>query len=417
MSKVIAVIGILATLTSIGMRASDWPQFRGPTGQGISEEEDVPLEWSESRHIVWKKPLPGLGWSSPVVADGRVWLTVAVEDTSNTSLRAMAFDVATGTTIVDKEVFRIRRSPLLNAKNSFASPTPVVERDRVYVHFGSDGTAALTTSGDIVWTAKYSVETQHGNGGSPIVYGDLLIFNCDGFDAAYVIALDKKTGKQKWRMHRREPWSQAYSTPLIIRVGNQDQVMSVGAFRATAYDPLTGKEIWRVSYGDGFSNVPRPVYGNGLVFIATGFQEPSMIAVRADGAGDVTKTHLAWQANRGAPHTPSPILVDGALYVVSDAGILSCLDARTGRLLWQQRLGGNYSASPVYAGGRIYFQSEEGVTTVIAAAPAFRKLATSTLEGVMFASLAVSNGSIFIRTDSSLYRIGQSFTPPFHRTF
>lgn len=389
--------------------ASDWPEFRGPTGQGISQEAGLPLDWSESRNVVWKTDLPGLGWSSPVVAGGRVWLTSAVTGSSSTSLRVMAFDVATGRTIVDKEVFSIRRSQLLNPKNSFASPTPIVEGNRVYVHFGNDGTAAVTTAGDVVWTAKkYRVEMQHGSGGgSPVLYRDLLIFNADGYDEAYVVALDKHTGKEVWQTYRRAPWSQAYSTPLIVRVGDRDQLISVGAYRATAYEPLSGKEIWRVSYDDGFSNVPRPVFGHGLVYIATGFQEPSMIAVRADGAGDVTKTHLAWSTTRGAPHTPSPILVGDELYFVSDLGIASCVDARTGELRWQQRLGGNYSASPVYADGRIYFQNEEGTTTVIAPGPGFKKLASSTLDGLMLATMAVADKSIFIRTNEALYRIGQ----------
>jgi outer membrane protein assembly factor BamB len=402
-----AIVLMFVVLGWGAAHASDWPEFRGPTGQGISTEHGLPLEWSESRNVVWKTDLPGLGWSSPVVADGRVWLTVAVTGPSATSLRVMAFDVATGRAIVDKEAFNIRKSRLLNAKNSFASPTPIVEGNRVYVHFGNEGTAALTTAGDVVWTSnKHRVETQHGDGGSPVLYRDLLIFNCDGYDEAYVVALDKHTGKQVWQTFRRAPWSQAYSTPLVVRVADRDQLISVGAFRATAYDPLSGKEIWRVGYEDGFSNVPRPVFGHGLVYIATGFQEPSMIAVRADGAGDITRTHIAWSTNRGAPHTPSPILVGAELYFVSDAGIASCVDARTGALRWQQRLGGNYSASPVSAEGRIYFQSEEGVTTVIAAAPVFKKLAANALDGLMLASLAVADKSIFIRTDSALYRIG-----------
>ena len=178
-----------------------------------------------------------------------------------------------------------------------------------------------------MWKTKLSYESQHGAGGSPIVYGDLLIFSCDGHDAAFVVALDKRTGKVRWKTNRRQPADQAYTTPLVIRVGDRDQVVSVGAYRAAAYDPATGKEIWRVSYADGFSNVPRPVYGHGLVYIATGFQQPALIAVRADGTGDVTKTHVAWTLRRGAPLTPSPLLVGDELYVVSDGGIASCLDA------------------------------------------------------------------------------------------
>ena len=198
---------------------------------------------------------------------------------------------------------------------------------------------------------------------------------------------------------------QAYSTPLVIRVGDRDQLVSVGAYRAAAYDPDTGREIWRVGYADGFSNVPRPVFANGLVYIATGFQEPSLIAVRPDGTGDVTRTHVAWTLRRSAPHTPSPLAVGDELYVVSDIGIATCLDGRTGETLWRERLGGNYSASPVFADGRIYFLSEEGVATVLAPGKTFRKLAANQLDGATLASMAIANGSIFIRTDSALYRL------------
>ena len=241
-----------------------------------------------------------------------------------------------------------------------------------------------------------------------MLYGDLLILNCDGSDEAFVVALDKRTGKTRWKTSRRQPWDQAYTTPLVIRVGERDQLVSVGAYRAGAYDPQTGKEIWRVSYADGFSNVPRPVYGNGLVYIATGFQQPSLLAVRPDGAGDVTKTHVAWTLRRAAPLTPSPLLVDGELYVVNDGGIASCLDAKTGETYWQQRLGGEHSASPVLVDGRIYFLNEEGVATAISPGKAFRRLATSTLDGATLASMAVSGGSIFIRTDTHVYRIGKT---------
>ena len=387
--------------------AEDWPQFRGPGGQGHSAEQGLPLEWSESRNVIWKTPVPGLGWSSPVVAGGRVWLTTATDEPRPMSLRAIAFDVETGREVVNVEVFQIR-GPLLNPKNSHASPTPIVEGDRVYVHFGMNGTAALTTSGEIVWKTQLPYASQHGSGGSPVLYGDLLIVSCDGHDAAYVVALDKRTGKIRWKTPRRRPFDQAYTTPLVIRVGDQDQVVSIGAYRAAAYDPQSGKEIWRVSYPqeDGFSNVPRPVYGHGLVYIATGFQQPVLIAVRVDGKEDVTKTHVAWTLRRSVPYTPSPLLVGEELYLVSDIGIATCLDAKTGEIRWQQRLGGNFSASPVFADGRIYFLNEQGITTVLATGKEFRRLATNSLDGWTFASMAISNGAIFLRSDSSLYRIG-----------
>jgi outer membrane protein assembly factor BamB len=398
-------------LASCVLTAQEWPAFRGPGGQGHSTERHLPIEWSESRNLVWKSPITGSGWSSPVVAGGRVWITAAVEN-RDVSLRAMAFDVETGREVVNVEVFRLRSLREINPKNSWASPTPIVEGDRVYVHFGADGTAALTTTGEIVWKTRFDYESQHGAGGSPILHGDLLILSCDGHDAAFVVAVDKKTGKVRWKTNRRSPADQAYTTPLAIRVGEQDQVVSVGAFRTTAYDPANGKEIWRVSYADGFSNVPRPVFGQGLVFIATGFQQPALIAVRPDGTGDVTKSHLAWTLQRGAPFTPSPLLVGEELYVLNDGGILTVVNATTGTVVWQMRLGGTFSASPVFADGRIYLSSEQGLTTVIAPGREFRRLASNPLEGSLLASMAVANGSIFLRSDTHVYRIADASKAP-----
>jgi outer membrane protein assembly factor BamB len=398
---------LLLLLSSVTIGAEDWPQFRGPTGQGHSSESDLPFEWSETRNVVWKIPVPGRGWSSPVVAAGRIWLTTSVEDREPASLRALAYDAVTGRELVNVEVFQHRIGTYLNLKNSYASPTPIVEGDQVFVHFGAFGTAALTTAGEIIWKTRLPYESQHGNGGSPTLYKDLLIISCDGADQAYVIALERNTGKVRWKTSRRNPWDQAYSTPLVIRVGDMDQIISVGAYRVTTYDPDSGKEIWRVDYKDGFSNVPRPVYGHGLVYIATGFQEPSLLAILVGGSGNVTQTHVAWQLQRAAPHTPSPLLVGNELYVVSDLGVATCLNAVTGQTYWIQRLGGNYSASPLYADGRIYFQSEEGVATVIAPGREFQRLARNFLDEATLASIAVSNGSLFIRAESHLYRIAR----------
>ena len=325
------LLGFLLVCHQAAIFAEDWPQFRGPGGQGHSSETGLPIQWSESKNVTWKVPVPGRGWSSPVVARGRVWLTTAAPVQRGTSLRLMAFELETGKQALDVEVFRLRSSELQNAKNSHASPTPIVAGERVYVHFGAEGTAAVSVAGDILWKTRLTYQTQHGNGGSPELAGDLLIVSCDGFDESYVVALDTRTGKTRWRTDRRQPYSQAYSTPLSIRVGDSNQLISPGAFNAFAYDTKTGKEIWRVNYGDGFSNVPRPVYAAGLVFITTGFHQPSLLAIRPDGKGDVTKTHIAWKLSRGAPLTPSPIVAGSEIYVVSDNGIASCLDARTGR--------------------------------------------------------------------------------------
>ncbi|HYU78545.1 MAG TPA: PQQ-binding-like beta-propeller repeat protein [Vicinamibacterales bacterium] len=405
MTRVLSALAIAIVAIVREGSAQEWPQFRGPTGQGHATASSLPIEWGESRNVVWKTAVPGLGWSSPVIGGGRVWLTSATGD-RDISLRALAFDVDTGREAVNVEVFRIKSPREINPKNSWASPTPVLEGDRVYVHFGADGTAALTSTGEIVWRTKFPYESQHGAGGSPIVYNDLLIFSCDGSDAAFVVALDKNTGKVRWKTNRRYPADQAYTTPLAISVAGRDQVVSIGAFRVGSYDPATGKEIWRASYADGFSNVPRPVYGHGLVYIATGFQEPSLLAVKPDGTGDVTRTHIAWELRRGAPLTPSPILVADELYVLNDGGILSCLDAQSGTIRWQQRLGGTYSASPIFADGRLYFSSEQGTTTVIVPGREFRRVATNTLDGAILASIGVANGSLFVRTDTHLYRIG-----------
>ena len=399
----------LCTVSLAVVYADDWPGFRGPTGQGHSAEQGLPLEWSEAHNVVWKTPVEGLGWSSPIVADGRVWLTTALTDDSDGggSLHLRGFDVETGDTLVDTEVFTIDDTSPPNPKNSLASPTPVVSGDRIYVHFGAYGTAALTTAGEVLWSKQFVYDSQHGNGGSPILYGDLLILNIDGYDTAFVVALDTETGEVRWKATRPEPISQAYSTPLLIEVGDRDEVVSIGAFRASALDPATGEEIWRVGYPEGFSNVPAPAYSqdHGIVFIATGFQQPTLLAVRVDGTGDVTPTHIAWKLGRGAPLTPSPLVVGDEIYVVGDTGIATCLDVRTGERRWRERLWGNYSASPLFADGRIYFQSEEGLTTVIEPGTTFHELARNELDGRSLATPAVSNGSIFIRTNSHLYRI------------
>jgi len=394
---------IVSFFLSIQAFAEDWPEFRGPTGQGISDERGLPLTWSESKNVKWKTAIPGKGWSSPAILGDRIWLTTATDD--GKSLRAICVDRNSGAITQNIEVFRIKNLGPMSPKNSLASPTPVLDGDRVYLHFGAHGTACLTQTGEIVWKTRLEYDNgQHGPGGSPVLYENLLIVSCDGLDIQYVVALDKLTGKTKWKKMRQG--YQAYTTPLVVRTPAGDQVISPGALRAIAYEPRTGKEIWNVRYGDGFSNVPRPVYGNGLVYICTGFQEPSMLAVRIDGRGDVTKSHVAWTLKRGVPLTPSPLLLGDELYMMNDGGIASCVDAKTGTELWRARINGNFSASPIYADGRIYFLSEEGLTVVIAPGRKFQALATNQLDGETLASMAVSGGSIFIRSRTHLYRLG-----------
>jgi len=383
--------------------ASDWPQFRGPTGQGTSDEHGLPLNWGETTNVRWKVPIPGKGWSSPVIQGDRIWLTTATEE--GKSLRAISIDRNTGAILQNVEVFRLKSAKLTNSKNSFASPTPIIDGDHVYIHFGAFGTACISQTGEILWKTRLEYDNgQHGTGGSPVLYDDLLIISCDGNDIQYVVALDKLTGKVRWKKSREG--YQAYTTPLIVKLADGDQVISPGAFRAVSYDPRNGKELWQVTYGEGFSNVPRPVYGDGLVFICTGFQQPSLLAVRIDGKGDVTKSKVAWKLDRGVPLTPSPLLVGNELYLVTDNGIATCIDAKTGKENWRARLGGNHSASPIYADGRIYFLSEEGESVVIAPGKELKHLATNQLDGRTLASMAVAGGSIFVRSETHLYRIG-----------
>jgi outer membrane protein assembly factor BamB len=360
------------------------------------------MVWSETKNVRWKTAIPGRGWSSPAIQGDRIWLTTATEE--GKSLRAISVDRNTGAIMQNVEVFRLKSMGNLNSKNSQASPTPALEGDRVYLHFGAFGTACLNQSGAIVWKTRLDYDNgQHGPGGSPVIYDDLLILSCDGQDTQYVVALDKLTGKVRWKKYREG--YQAYTTPLVVRLPAGDQVISPGAFRAVSYEPRTGKELWQVRYGDGFSNVPRPVYSDGLVFICTGFQQPSLLAVRLDGRGDVTKSHIKWTLKRGVSLTPSPLLVGEELYMVSDNGIASCLNAKSGDPNWQVRLGGNYSASPIYADGRIYFLSEEGESVVIAPGKEFKELARNQLDGPTLASMAVSGGSIFVRSQTHLYRL------------
>ncbi len=403
MPWLVSILVCLAALETAN--AQDWPGFRGPNGQGHSAAVNVPLEWNESRNVAWKATVSGRGWSSPAVSGGRAWITTAVAG-SRTSLRALAYAVETGRLAVDVEVFNVGAATLLNEKNSHASPTPIVQGDRVYVHYGALGTAALTTSGDILWRTGLPCQSEYGHGGSPLLHDGLLIVNCDGSDQAYVAALDARTGAVRWKTPRRTPGS-AYTTPVLIRTAGRDQVVSVGASSAAAYDPTTGAELWHVNHY-GSSTVPSPVYGHGLVYLASGFQSVTLLAVRTDGAGDVTATHVAWRMGRSAPLTPSPLLVGNEVYIVNDTGIATCLDAATGRRHWQQRLEGTYSASPVHADGRIYFLNEDGATTVLAPGTQFRTLATNVLNGMALASPAISSGSVFIRTASHLYRIAAS---------
>lgn len=393
---------------------ADWTEFRGPGGQGHASSMDLPVTWNGTENVRWKTPIAGDGWSSPVVKQGRVYLTTAAGngDSKDRTLQLWILDAETGHLLRAVDVFEQdgESAPDIHDKNSHASPTPILEDDRVYVHFGHQGTACLKNDGTILWrNDSIDYAPVHGNGGSPIIVDGKLIFSCDGKSDPFIIALDKSTGQELWRTPRESDASKnfSFSTPLRIDVNGQTQIISPGSNCVCAYSPSDGREIWRVNY-DGYSVVPRPVYGNGLIFISTGFNTPSVLAIRPDGEGDVTDTHVTWSSRRGAPHTPSMLLFDGQLYLISDKGVASCLDAETGEEIWRKRLGGNHSSSPLVSDGRIYCQSEEGVGIVIAAGTQFQELARNELEERSLASPAAADGALFIRTTKHLYRIQRS---------
>ena len=395
-------LSVLFVLVASVAFAGDSPQFRGPGGEGHSSETNLPLKWSDTENVRWKAEIDGLGWSTPSVVGADVWFTTATDD--GKSLRAVCLDKDSGKERHNVEVFHRDEPGKIHGKNSYASPSVLVDGEHVFVHFGKLGTACLDRNAKVIWTTEFTYNHRHGPAGSPIVVGDLLILSCDGGDVQFVTALHKQTGKEVWKTTREG--AMAYSTPLLIEVDGQPQVVSTGGEWAMGYEPQTGKEIWRFRYPKGYSNVPRPVFGQGLVFLCSGYDKPWLYAVRPNGTGDVTETHMAWKLDRGAPLNPSPLLIGEELYIVSDNGIVTCLNAKSGEQHWQQRVGGNFSASLLHADGRIYMLDENGKTYVFAPTKdEYRELAVNEVPGRSLASIAAADGSLFLRTDKAVYRL------------
>ena len=395
----------------------EWPQFRGPTGQGISAATNVPVTWSATEHVAWKVALAGAGWSSPVLSKGRLYLTKAVADSPDAggavSLHAVCLDAGKGDVLWDTEVFRPDPESLaaMHRKNSPASATPIITGERLYVHFGHMGTAALDLAGKIVWKQnEVRYAPVHGNASSPVLFNDALIFNADGASDPFVMAIDAGTGAVRWKTSRKSTAQKtfSFSTPLAIDVNGVPQVISSGSAMVGSYDPRDGREIWRVTYPEGYSVVPRPSFAHGLVFISSAFDAPVVYAIRPqDAAGDVTATNLAWTIKKGAPNTPSMVVLGDEIYFVSDAGIATCADAKTGAVHWTERLGGDFSASPTAAEGRIYFFNEAGIASVVKAGKKFELLAKNELGERTFASPAVADGALFIRSEAHLWKISR----------
>jgi outer membrane protein assembly factor BamB len=411
----LAICWVVCHFAAATIRADEWPEFRGPTGQGLAVAAELPIKWDQSIHVAWRRPIEGKGWSSPVIYQGNIYLTTAVpqseDESGEQSLRAICLNAATGKQVWNVQVFL--QSPheqtKIHTKNSFASPTPLVDGQKLYVHFGPNGTAALDLNGQLVWkTQEIQYDARHGGGGSPILSGRSLIINCDGVERPFVVALDRDSGLEIWRTYRPEvePERFSFATPLEIDVQGQRQVVSPGSSVACSYAPDTGREIWHVRYPKKWSIIPRPVFAHGLVYVCTGYEGPAeILAIRPDGMGDVTDTHVAWRSKEYVPHTPSPLIVDDKLFLLSDEGVASCRDALSGKLHWRKRLGGNYSSSPIYANGRVYFPSEEGECVVVAADAEFAELARNDLGEQTLASYAVGDGALFVRTAEHLYRI------------
>lgn len=428
-------IGVLSTVAS----ASEWRRFRGPDGQGHAEAKNLPVVWSETENVVWKTAVPGRGWSSPVFADGVIWLTAAVETplsgeelnkarskklafnpmakemslVASVSLRAVSIDAATGKLLSDDELLNAKDPPAIHTLNTYASPTPILDGNLLLCHFGELGTLCFDTQAKkVMWQKLLPASYSVGVGSSPIVHGDLMIVPCDGTDKQYVVALNKTTGDEVWKTKRPKmsgflgDFHKSYCTPLVVKVQDKDQVVIPGAQWVAAYEPDTGKEIWRVRHGEGFSNAPCPVVAGDLVCICTGFMKPEVIAIRMDGTGDVTKSHVAWRISKQAPTMPSPVVVGHEIYMVNDQGVATCSNTSDGIPLWTKRIAGKYSSSPLFADGKIYFSSHEGKTTVITPGSEYKEVAVNNLDGQLMASPAVYEESLLLRSGTHLYRIG-----------
>lgn len=403
------VQGILSLLFCLApARGEDWPEFRGAKGDGVYNGK-LPTEWGPDKNVAWKAAIPGQGWSSPILWKGKLYLTTGVKGKDDLhELRALCIDAASGKIDWDVKVFD--EDPSLkkevHKKNSPASPTPATDGERLYFHFGPWGTAALDFAGKTIWTRQdLKFKPQHGNGGSPIVHGGKLVFTCDGADQQYLMALDAKTGTDAWKT-KREPgvsFGFSFTTPLVIAVDGKEQIVAPASGMAAGYDPADGKELWRVKYA-GFSLIQRPVFAHGLVYLQTGYVRGTLLAVKPDGKGDVTASHVAWKATKGVPNTPSYQVAGDEIYMVSDGGVLTCMDAKTGKEHYTERLPGQFSASPLFSDGKIYLTTETGTGLIVKAGTTFEQLYKTEMGEKTFASFVPGDGAMYVRTETKLYK-------------
>lgn len=430
---ILVVLVITSSLGRIAI-ADNWPDFRGPTMQGVALG-DAPVEWSEdSAEIEWKAPIPGEGWSSPVVWGQQIWVTTAIVErasveqlksrsdetgfTKNNQLAnslkllAIAIDRESGSLIHEIELFAPEEIDPIHSLNSYASPSPVIDDNRVYSWFGTYGVAAVDTdSGDVLWRRQFPLEHYVGPGSSPLLVGDVLVLTCDGADVQFMIGLDAATGDTLWKTERPklrtdEPdFRKSFCTPILLNVEGKQQVVAPGAQWIAGYDPHTGDELWRFDHGGGFSLVSRPVAYKDILCFATGFGGVGTVAIRLGGGGDLPESDLVWRQLRQAPNQPSPVMLNDKLYTISDGGIALCLDPQSGDVRWQKRMAGDYSASILAAGGRLYYFNRDGLTTVVQDVDEPEVIAKNQLEGDIMATPAVVEGDMIIRTKTALYRI------------
>lgn len=429
----VVVLAALAGFWPLWAEDGNWPQFRGPRGDGISTSTGLPLRWSEQAGVKWKTAIHGRAWSSPVIWGSQLWVSTATED--GRELFAVCVDRDTGRVVRDLKLFDVERPQFAHKFNTYASPTPVIEAGRLYVTFGAPGTACVDTdTGRVLWERRdFICNHFRGAGSSPVLHGDLFILNFDGSDHQFVAALDKRTGATVWRRQRSidfrdlgpdgQPEKEGdlrkgFATCQVAELAGRPTLLSQGSQAMYAYDPLTGAELWRVEERTSHSASTRPVAGQGLVFVPSGWSSGQVLAIRPGETGEVidanaeaapgTDLKVVWKTKRNAPKKPSLLLLNDLLVGVCDNGVATCWDAGSGQVVWNERIGGgDYSASPLAAEGHIYFFSEEGKTIVIAAGREFRKLAENQLEGGFMASAAVAGRALYLRTKTHLYRIEQ----------
>lgn len=404
MRKLIILLLLLWSITlTFGQ---GWPQFRGPTGQGHSVTKVLPLNWNREKGVAWEKKLSGKAWSSPICVNDQIFLTNAVLNNESLVLEVISIDFNSGQIKWRKKIFEYDQQPRIHKKNSYASPTPFFDDNRIFVHFGNLGTACLGVDGELIWTNKLDYLPVHGSGASPVIYEDLLLLSADGASNPYLYALDKKSGEIKWKVKRDSQAKKNFSfcTPLVVQVNGEVQIISPASDYVFAYD-LRGNQLWKFNYPNGYSVVPRPVFDEGIIYVSSGYDSPIFYAIKCGGRGDLTKKNLVWKTRKGAPRNSSVIVINGLLFMVADNGVVSCLDSKTGELFWMERVAGSCSPSLIHSNGKILLSDEMGKTFIFKASKSYKLLATNDIEERMLASPIVFKNSLLLRTENSLWRI------------